>query len=139
MAASSRHVRLLTPGDVPLVERMIRTSEYIYQRFTPEELPLMIERYPAIGELHNTSLHGFLLSQITTPTVAWISGFGVSWSESKHYIRMLDTLVGHLNTHLSARGAQDLYYSGNDMARDWLRPVLLARGFQSYCDLYAYD
>lgn len=139
MSADSRYVRLLTLEDAPLVERIIRTSEYVYQRFTPEELPLLLERYPAVGDLHHTSLHGFLLSQIINPSAAWISGFGVSWTESRQYIGILDTLVEHLNTHLRARGARDLYYSGNDLDRDWLRPLLLARGFHPYCRLYAYD
>lgn len=139
MSTNSRHIRLLTPADVPQVERLIRSSEYIYQRFTPEELPLLIERYPAMGDLHNASLHGFLISQITNPPIAWIGGFGVSWSESKYYISILDNLIEDLNPHLRARGAQALYYSGNDMERDWLRPLLLVRGFQPYCQLYAYD
>jgi ribosomal protein S18 acetylase RimI-like enzyme len=70
---------------------------------------------------------------------AWIGGFGVSWTESNSYLKLLDTLLEQLGKHLIIRGARYLYYSGNDMRNDWLRDALLPRGFAPYRLLYAYD
>ena len=139
MSRRPEQVRLLTMDDIPPLERMLRTSEYVYQRFTQEELPLLLKRYPAVGIFSGTSLHGFLLSQSVNPPSAWIGGFGVSWTESRAYPRLFSTLLVSLSPHLTARGVQYLHYSGNDVQRDWLRDVLLADGFFQYCRLYAYD
>lgn len=139
MSQSVNHVRLLTSDDIPAIERLLHTSEYIYQRFTLDELPLLLKRYPAVGAFMDTSLHGFLFSQIVSPPIAWIGGFGVSWTESKAYLSILDRLLEHLSERLLARGVRYLHYSGNDLEQDWLRAVLLTRGFQPYRLLYAYD
>jgi ribosomal-protein-alanine N-acetyltransferase len=139
MPAGLERVRLLTGTDLPLVERLLRTSEYVYQRFTLAELPLLLQRYPASGFVRDLSLHGFLLSQISNPSTAWLSGFGVSWSESRHYLAILDMLLDCLSEPLRTRGARFLYYSGNDMTRDWLRDILLARAFEQYRYLFSYD
>jgi [ribosomal protein S18]-alanine N-acetyltransferase len=139
MSRRSEQVRLLTIDDIPLIERLLRTSEYVYQRFTQEELPLLLERYPAVGIFNGTSLHSFLLSQSINPPSAWVGGFGVSWTESRAYPRIFSTLLDSLSPHLTACGVQYLHYSGNDVHRDWLRGVLLAQGFFPYCQLYAYD
>jgi ribosomal protein S18 acetylase RimI-like enzyme len=132
-------VRLLTNEHIPSIERLIRTSEYIYQRFTRAELPLLLKHYPAVGIFNGNSLHGFLLSQGINSPSAWIGGFGVSWTESRAYARLFSTLSDALAPHLIARGVQHLHYSGSDLHRDWLRDILLARGFLYYCQLYAYD
>ncbi len=39
---NSVQVRLLSSDDLPLVLRLLNTSEYIYQRFTLEELPMLL-------------------------------------------------------------------------------------------------
>jgi len=75
MAQRSEDVRLLTTHDIPALERLLYTSEYIYQRFTREELPLLLQHAPAVGYWHDVSLHGFLLSQSLNAPSAWIGGF----------------------------------------------------------------
>jgi ribosomal-protein-alanine N-acetyltransferase len=135
----SVQVRPLTSDDLPLVLRLLNTSEYIYQRFTLEELPMLLKYYPTVGMFSGDSLRGFLLSQTVNAPTAWIGGFGVSWTESRLYISILETLLDQLATHLIKRGVRYLYYSGNDMQNDWLRDVLLVRGFALHRLLYAYD
>lgn len=132
-------VRLLTSNDLPLVQRLLNASEYIYQRFTPEELPMLLKHYPAVGMFHGDSMHAFLLSQTVNPPSAWIGGFGVSWTESREYITLLETLLEQLTKHLIKRGVRYLYYSGNDMQKDWLRDILLMRQFTLQRLLYSYD
>jgi ribosomal protein S18 acetylase RimI-like enzyme len=132
-------VRLLTSNDLPLVQRLLNTSEFIYQRFTLEELPMLLKNYPAVGMLNGDSMSGFLLSQTVNPPSAWIGGFGVSWTASREYISILEMLLEQLTKHLIKRGGRYLYYSGNDMQDDWLRDILLARRFTLHRLLYAYD
>ncbi len=139
MAYHQDHVRSLGEDDTYAIERLLRTSEYIYQRFTLTELPLLLQRYPAVGILHDTSLYGFLLSQIMSSPFAWISGFGVSWTESKEFAHILSLLLNQLYSNLLAQGVRYIHYSGNDTNNDWLRSVLLTRGFIPYRSLYAYD
>ena len=131
--------RLLSAQDIAAVERLLRVSEYTYQRFTLAELPSLLQHYPAIGLFRGNSLHAFLLSQAAHSPIAWIGGFGVSWSESRSYIEILSTLLDTLTPSLTTRGIQYLYYSGNDSESDWLRPILLSRGFIPYRRLYSYD
>jgi GNAT superfamily N-acetyltransferase len=88
---------------------------------------------------HDDSMHAFLLSQTVNPPSAWISGFGVSWTESREYITLLETLLEQLTNHLIKRGVRYLYYSGNDMQKDWLRDILLMRQFTLHRLLYSYD
>jgi ribosomal-protein-alanine N-acetyltransferase len=132
-------VRLLTSDDLLLVLRLLNTSEYIYQRFTLEELPMLLKHYPAVGISNGDSMRGFLLSQTVNPPSAWLGGFGVSWTESREYIPLLEMLLEQLAKHLIKRGVRYLYYSGNDMQNDWLRDVLLVRSFALHRLLYAYD
>ena len=139
MPNTQKQVRLLNNDDIPAIERLLRTSEYVYQRFTLNELPLLLKRYPAVGLWHDTSLYGFLLSQATKSPFAWFGGFGVSWTESKNYIAILSTLLDQLYIHLLARGIHYFNYSGNDTNNDWLRHLLLAKGFIPYQNLYSYD
>jgi [ribosomal protein S18]-alanine N-acetyltransferase len=139
MSHRPEQVRLLTVDDIPAIERLLHTSEYVYQRFTQEELLLLMKRYPAVGVFNRTSLHGFLLSQSINPPSAWIGGFGVSWTESRAYPRIFSSLLDSLSPYLLEKGVQYLHYSGNNVHRDWLRSVLLAQGFFPYCQLYAYD
>ena len=135
----SEQVRLLTSNDLPLVQRLLNTSEYIYQRFMLEELPLLLKHYPTVGIFNGTSLQGFLLSQTVNAPCAWIGGFGVSWTESRSYTNLLDTMLEYLVKPLIARGVRYLYYSGNDIHNDWLRDILLPREFVPYRLLYSYD
>jgi len=139
MPSTLDQIRLLTGADRTAIEQLLRTSEYIYQRFMPLELPLLLKHYPAVGLLHGNSLHGFLLTQNVVPPTAWIGGFGVSWTESRKYLEILFTLLDQLQPHLTSRGVQYLYYSGNNSERDWLHTVLLTRDFIPQRLLYAYD
>jgi ribosomal-protein-alanine N-acetyltransferase len=132
-------IRLLTPDDIRLVERLLNTSEYIYQRFTLEELPGQLKHYPAVGTFSGSSLYGFLLSQVLSPPCAWIGGFGVSWTESTKYPGILFRLLERLSSQLVLQGVRYLHYSGNDASHDWLRSTLLTRGFVPYRQLYSYD
>jgi ribosomal protein S18 acetylase RimI-like enzyme len=136
---SSKQVRPLTIDDLALVTRLLRTSEYVYQRFTQEELPALLRHYPAAGILSGNVLQGFLLSQTVNPPSAWIGGFGVNWTESRFYISLLDILLDEVIARLIRRGVHYLHYSGNDMHDDWLRDILLTRGFRPFRLLYAYD
>lgn len=139
MPSNSENIRLLSSNDLPLVLRLLNTSEFIYQRFTLEELSMLLKHYPAVGMVNGDSMSGFLLSQTVNPPTAWIGGFGVSWTASREYISILETLLEQLTKHLIKRGVRYLYYSGNDMQEDWLRDILLARRFTLHRLLYAYD
>jgi [ribosomal protein S18]-alanine N-acetyltransferase len=134
-----QQVRLLNNSDIHAIERLLHTSEYIYQRFTLAELPLLLQHYPAVGIFHDTTMYGFLLSQNAHAPRAWIGGFGVSWTESEHYATVLSTLLEFLAMHLMIQGIYYLFYSGNDIENDWLQPLLLQDGFIPYRRLYAYD
>ena len=61
--AATQFIRLLTIDDIALVTRLLSTSEYIYQRFTLEELPMLLKKYPAVGLFHGNTLQSFLISQ----------------------------------------------------------------------------
>ena len=63
----------------------------------------------------------------------------MSWAESRAYLRLLYQLLDEITPHLLNRGVRYLHYSGNDIQNDWLRDVLLTRGFLPYRQLYAYD
>ena len=84
-------------------------------------------------------MSGFLLSQTVNPPAAWIGGFGVSWTASREYISLLETLLEQLQKYILKRGVRYLYYSGNDMQNDWLRDILLVRHFTLHRLLYSYD
>ena len=139
MLHRSEQVRLLAPGDLALITRLLNTSEYIYQRFTLEELKHILRTYPSVGLFHGTTLRSFLLSQTVNPPSAWIGGFGVSWTESRAYLRFLDLQLDYLADPLAQRGIRYFHYSGNDLENDWLRSPLLQRGFTPFRRLYAYD
>ncbi|HET9920176.1 MAG TPA: GNAT family N-acetyltransferase [Ktedonobacteraceae bacterium] len=132
-------VRLLKSADLSTLEHLLYTSDYIYQRFTHDELPMLLGHYPAVGLFSSSSLRAFLLSQTVNPPTAWIGGFGVSWTESRVYLTLLYRLLDELTPHLLRRGVRYLHYSGNDTQNDWLRDALLTRGFFPYRHLYAYD
>src|SRR6266480_3145751 len=139
MARSFEEVRILTSDDIPQVRHLLETSEYIYQRFTLDELPSILAHYPALGVFNGSSLRGFILSQTVHAPSAWIAGFCVSWTENRAYARLLHTLLEQLAPHLAAQGIRHLHYSGNDVENDWLHDVLLTQGFVPYRSLYAYD
>ena len=139
MQSSAQYYRQLEKSDLSAVERLLNTSEYIYQRFTMEELELLLQHHPAVGKFHHTSLLGFLMTQSVNPPCAWIGGFGVSWTESNHYVSILSSLLLSLMPLLDEQRVRYLYYSGNDIERDWLRKTLLRMDFMTYGHLYAYD
>src|SRR5258707_4361663 len=89
----SEQVRLLTSHDLPLVQRLLNTSEYIYQRFMLEELPLLLKHYPTVGIFNGTSLQGFLLSQTVNAPCAWIGGFCGKLKDGRSFTQPLDSLL----------------------------------------------
>ncbi|MBX5459115.1 MAG: GNAT family N-acetyltransferase [Thermogemmatispora sp.] len=139
MQTGSQLVRPLTSCDLAHVQKLLLFSDYVYQRFTAQELSRLLEHYPGWGLFHAEQLQSFLLSQALNPPVAWIGGFGVSWSEHRRAFDHLDRLLDYLQPSLQARGVTQLYYSGNDLEQDWLRTPLLRRGFEPHSLLYAYD
>ncbi|MBX5449305.1 GNAT family N-acetyltransferase [Thermogemmatispora sp.] len=139
MQTGSQQVRPLTSCDLAHIQKLLFFSDYVYQRFTPQELPLLLEHYPACGLFRAEQLESFLLSQSLNPPVAWIGGFGVSWGEHRQAFEHLERLLDYLEPDLQARGVTQLYYSGNDQEQDWLRTPLLRRGFAPHSLLYAYD
>lgn len=132
-------VRSLLPVDLPAITRLLGTSEYVYQRFTMEELKYMLKNAPTVGLFRHANMYSFLLTQTINPPSAWIGGFGVSWGESRSYLRFLDLQLEDLKPRLRECGVQYLHYSGNDLENDWLRGPLLDRGFTPFRQLYAYD
>jgi ribosomal-protein-alanine N-acetyltransferase len=139
MPRSIEQIRSLTRDDQALVSRLLQSSEYVYQRFTPEELPVILSHYPSLGVFSGSTLRSFLLSQTVNPPTAWIGGFCVTWTESKAYLRYLTTLLDAITSPLLTKGVRYLHYSGNDIENDWLRAVLLTMNFQPFRSLYAYD
>lgn len=139
MPQSSGQVFALKGQHISDIERLLRTSEYIYQRFTPDELPMVLQHYPGVGLFNGPSLRGFLLSQLVNPPSAWLGGFGVSWTSSSSFRDVFSELLEHLILQLTHRRVRRLHYSGNDLDNDWLRPVLLTQGFAPLCQLFAYD
>ncbi len=144
-------VRDLRRADELAIRRILMTSEYIHYRFSPEELPRLLDIYPAVGAFHEAqgalarlagggeSLQAFLLSNEVAPPVAWIGGFGVTWGEGYRYEDYLDMLLAPLARALAARGARSLYYSAGDLDTDWLREPLETHGFQLVSLLRSYD
>ena len=139
MPGSTETIRILKGDDLAQILRLLRTSEYGYQRFTLDELPNLLAHYPALGVFSGPSLHSCLLSQTVYPPSAWIAGFCVSWTESNSYQRFMTALLERMTPLLLAKKVRYLHYSGNDIDQDWLRAVLLGLGFLPYRLLYAYD
>jgi [ribosomal protein S18]-alanine N-acetyltransferase len=139
MSHSLEEIRLLTIDDISRVRHLLQTSEYIYQRFTQEELATILTHYPALGTFSASSLRSFILTQTVHAPCAWIAGFCVSWTESRAYARLLARQLEQLAPRLIALGVRYLHYSGNDMENDWLRGALLMQSFLPYRLLYAYD
>ncbi|HEX6778723.1 MAG TPA: hypothetical protein VF099_11015, partial [Ktedonobacterales bacterium] len=86
-------VRELSPADIAAVRRVMTTSEYVYCRFGPEELPRLLERKPGVAVFAGDSLHAFLMTNILSPPSAWLGGFGVIWSEGNRFVRYFDLLL----------------------------------------------
>lgn len=139
MPRSTQEIRQLTGDDIPQIIRLIRSSEYGYQRYTADELPAILAHAPALGVFSGPSLHSFLLSQTINPPTAWIAGFSVSWTESKSYKHLFTAQFDRLAPLLIARSVRYLHYSGSDSSSDWLRDTLLSLNFLPYRQLYAYD
>ncbi len=145
-------VRELRRADELAIRRVLMTSEFIHYRFSPEELPRLLDIYPAVGAFSEGAgplarlasgggdpLQAFLLSNELAAPVAWIGGFGVTWGEGNRYEEYLDLLLPPLAQRLAAVGVRSLFYSGGDLDSDWLREPLEARGFHLAALLRSYD
>lgn len=142
-------VRPLRVADIPAMRRILETSEYTHVRFEVDELPYLIEHFPAfglfsvprgrLGRLTGGTLQAFLLVTSLVPPSAWIGGFGVTWSQGQLFEQYLDGLLPALVSEAAARGARMLYYSASDLEADWLRPVFEQRGYTLVSLLRSYD
>jgi ribosomal-protein-alanine N-acetyltransferase len=132
-------VRELTASDLPAVRRLMSTSEYLYCRFGPEELPRLLARKPGVAAFSGPTLQAFLLTNILAPPSAWLGGFGVVWSEGSRFERYLDLLLPAYMAAVRRAGATALYYTGGDLDSDWLKETLLARQFDLLTTLRSYD
>ncbi len=132
-------VRELSAGDLPAVRRLVTTSEYIYCRFGPEELPRLLAHKPGVAAFSGSSLQAFLLTNILAPPSAWLGGFGVAWSEGSRFTRYLDLLLPAYMAAVRRTGATGLYYTGGDLDSDWLKETLLVRQFDLLTTLRSYD
>src|SRR5260221_12364221 len=92
-----------------------------------------------LGRMTGGSLRAFLLINWLVPPSAWIGGFGVTWSEGRHFGDYLDLLLPRVGQQVYEEGARTLYYSGNDYDGDWLRSHLQEQGFQLVALLRSYD
>lgn len=148
-ASANAAVRPLVPGDLAAVRRILDTSEFTYTRVGYDELPHVLAARPAVGafsvpagplgRLTGGTLQAFLLVTSLVAPCAWLGTFGVAWSGGAHFADYLDGLLPAIEQLSAARGARTLYYSGNDLGNDWLRPALEARGFRVVTTLRAYD
>ena len=142
-------VRQLDGRDLPAIQRILETSDYTYYHFGFEELPSLLDRLPAFGVFFDKggrfkrslpeSPQAFLLVNWLVPPSAWLGGFGTLRSEGHESDRYLDLLLPPLESMAAAQGARTLYYSGNDLETDWLRPIMEERHFQLHSLLRSYD
>lgn len=132
-------VRELTPADLSAVLRLVTTSEYVYHRFGSEELPRLLERKPGVAAFSGEAMHAFLLANLLAPPVAWIGGFGLTWSEGQRYEHYLDLLLPAFAAKARRFGVESLYYTGGNLDSDWLKDALLARDFHLLTTLRSYD
>ena len=132
-------VRELTASDLPAVRRLMSTSDYLYCRFGPEELPRLLARKPGVAAFSGPTLQAFLLTNILAPPSAWLGGFGVIWSEGTRFERYLDLLLPAYIAAVRRANATSLYYTGGDLDSDWLKETLLARQFDLLTTLRSYD
>jgi ribosomal-protein-alanine N-acetyltransferase len=132
-------VRELSPADISAVRRVMTTSEYVYCRFGPEELPRLLERKPGVAAFAGDSLQAFLMTNILAPPSAWLGGFGVIWSEGNRFVRYFDLLLPRYIAAIRRTGAAALYYTGGDLPSDWLKDTLLERSFRLLTTLRSYD
>lgn len=143
------HIRPLHPGDLPIIERLLDTSDDVYLRFDPWELPGILTRLPTVGALSappgplgritGESLQAFLLVHWLTPPSAWIGGFGVARGQGRAFEEWLERLLPLIEPSAWRMGARTLYYSGGDRERDWLRPWFERHGFSLITLLRSYD
>ncbi|MFI5271463.1 MAG: GNAT family N-acetyltransferase [Ktedonobacterales bacterium] len=147
--ADALTLRPLSAADNDAVRRIIETSEYTHYRFDLEELPRLLERLPAYGAFSTPAgrlarvtqgtLRAFVLLNWLVAPSAWIGGFGVTWSDGAHFTDYLDALLPPIARAAADRGARTLYYSGGDLASDWLHSAFAARGFAIHSYLRSYD
>src|SRR5438094_8536614 len=93
LSRGAEEIRQLTGDDLAQIKRLLQTSEYVYQRFTPEELPTLLAHYPALGAFYGSSLHGFILSHTANAPSSWAGGSSVNWTETQPYLTILHTLL----------------------------------------------
>ncbi len=149
ISRATQEVRALQRADEAAIRHILTTSDYIHYRFSPEELPRLLDTSPAVGvfstpqgrlaRLNQPTLLAFLLTNEIALPVGWIGGFGVAWGEGARYVEYLDLLLPPLIQALRAQGVRSLYYSGGDLDSDWLRDHLEARGFRIVSLLRSYD
>lgn len=149
IASETLTVRQLRRTDMAQARRLLDTSEYVHYRFSPEEMPRLVDLYPsvgafsaapgALGRMLGGSLQAFLLVNEMSPPCAWIGGFGVITTQGQRYAEYLRLLLSPLTEALRQRGVTGLYYSGADIEKDWLRAPLEASGFSLVSMLRAYD
>lgn len=132
-------VRELTPADLAAVRRLVTTSEYVYHRFGSEELPRLLARKPGVAAFSGEAMQAFLLANLLAPPVAWVGGFGLTWSEGQRLEYYLDLLLSAFAATARRFGVERLYYTGGNIDADWLKDALLARGFQLLTTLRSYD
>jgi ribosomal-protein-alanine N-acetyltransferase len=132
-------VRELAPADLPAVRRLVTTSEYVYHRFGSEELPRLLARKPGVAAFSGEAMQAFLLANLLAPPVAWIGGFGLTWSEGQRLEYYLDLLLPAFMTTARRLGVESLYYTGGNVDADWLKDALVARDFHLLTTLRSYD
>ncbi len=132
-------VRELAPADHAAVLRLVTTSEYVYHRFGSEELPRLLARKPGVAAFSGETMHSFLLANLLAPPVAWIGGFGLTWSEGQRYEQYLDLLLPAFAAAARRFGVESPYYTGGNLDSDWLKDALLARDFHLLTTLRSYD
>ena len=67
-------LRDLGRADIPLIRRILDTSEYLHLRFSPEELPRLLDLYPAVGAFSVASdSHGQASGRTPSPLARYAS------------------------------------------------------------------
>lgn len=142
-------LRDLHASDEGGIRHILDTSEYVHFHFDLDQLPRLVERYPAVGafsipagplgRVSGGTLQAFLLINWLAPPSAWLGGFGVTWSQGERFEEYLDPLLEQIIQRVAAHGAQSLYYSGGDIDNDWLGDSLAKRGFTLTTLLRSYD
>jgi ribosomal-protein-alanine N-acetyltransferase len=133
-------VRPLAGDDLPAVSRMAQASEWVSLHCTLAELPRLLATQPAFGLFdERDALRAFMLATSVVPPCAWLGGFGVTWHDRRRAPALFDLLWPAWRQAVASEGAETAYFSGIDVQHDWLRPALIALGWQPYSLLRSYD